>query len=56
MPLEPNLPNIHFKKVGFRVLLNVDVDGEMGVDVSHLVFESLGNADDQIVDEGLDCA
>lgn len=26
----------------------------MGVDVTHLVFESLGDADDEIVDEGLD--
>lgn len=36
------------------VLVQVDVDGEMGVDVSHLVLEALGNTDDQVVDEGAD--
>lgn len=36
------------------VLLNVDVDGEMGIDVSHLVFVSLGNAGDQVLDDRLD--
>lgn len=39
-----------------RVLLDVDVDGEMGVDVSHLVLEALGDTDDQVVDEGADGA
>lgn len=28
----------------------------MCVDVSHLVFEALRDADNQVVDEGLDCA
>jgi hypothetical protein len=28
----------------------------MGVDISHLVFITLCNASDQVVDEGLDCA
>ena len=28
----------------------------MGVDVAHLVFETLCNTDDQVVDESLDCA
>lgn len=28
----------------------------MGVDVTHLVLETFGNSDDQIVDEGSDCA
>lgn len=36
------------------VLLNVDVDGEMGIDVSHLVFVTLGHADDKVLDDGLD--
>ncbi len=30
--------------------------GEMGIDVAHLVLEALGDADDQVVDEGADCA
>lgn len=36
------------------VLDEVDVDGEMGVDVSHLVLETSGDTDDHVVDEGLD--
>lgn len=36
------------------VLVQVDVDGEMGVDVAHLVLESLRDTDDQVVDEGTD--
>lgn len=36
------------------VLDEVDVDGEMGVDVSHLVLETLGDTNDHVVDEGLD--
>lgn len=36
------------------VLLDVDVDGEMGIDVSHLVLEALGDTDDQVVDERSD--
>lgn len=33
------------------VLADVDVDGEMGVHVAHLVLEALGHADDHVVDE-----
>jgi hypothetical protein len=28
----------------------------MGIDVTHLVLEALGDADDQVVDEGTDCS
>jgi len=38
------------------VLVYVDVDGEMCVDVSHLVLEALGNTNDQVVNESSDCA
>jgi hypothetical protein len=38
------------------VLLDIDVDGEMGIDVSHLVLVALRYADDQVVDEGADGA
>ena len=41
---------------GLSVLLEVDVDGEMGVDVAHLVQEATGNTDDQVVDDGADGA
>lgn len=37
-----------------RVLVQVDVDGEMGVNVSHLVLEALGDTDDQVVQDGAD--
>ena len=33
------------------MLLNVDVDGEMGIDVTHLILEAASDANDQIVDE-----
>jgi hypothetical protein len=36
--------------------VDVDVDWEMGVDVSHLVLVSLGDTDDEVLDERLDGA
>ena len=36
------------------VLLNIDVDWEMGVDVSHLVLVALCDANHQILNERLD--
>jgi hypothetical protein len=36
------------------VLVQVDVDGKMGVDVAHLVLEPLGHASDEVVDDGPD--
>lgn len=39
---------------GLVILLNVDVDWEMGVDVTHLVLEALGDTDDHVVDQGAD--
>ena len=49
------LPNIDFVKA-ILIFLDVDVDGEMGVNVSHLVLETLRDADNLVVDDGLDCA
>lgn len=40
--------------VGLGVLVDVDVDGEMGVDVAHLVLEALGDTNDQVVDQSTD--
>lgn len=48
------IPNIDFKQACLGVLLDVDVDREMGVDISHLIFETLCNSNDQIIDDGLD--
>lgn len=36
------------------ILLNVDVDGEMGIDVSHLVLVALCDAGHEVLDDGLD--
>ena len=47
-----SLPDLHM--VEAIVLLDVDVDGKMGIDVSHLVFVSLGDAGDQVLDDRLD--
>jgi hypothetical protein len=51
-----NIPDIDLEKTCIVVLLNVDVDGEMGVDVAHLVLEALGDTNDQVVDERADGA
>jgi hypothetical protein len=44
-------PDFNFKQTSLVVLLNVDVDGKMGVDISHLVFVSLRHTNDHIVDQ-----
>jgi hypothetical protein len=54
--LANEVPDLNLKLVGLLVLLDVDVDGEMGVDVAHLVLVALGDTDDQVVDEGADGA
>jgi len=51
-----HLPDLNLKQTSLLVLIDVDVDGEMGVDVAHLVLESLCDTDDQIVDESADGA
>lgn len=50
----PNVPDLDLEVASLGVLLNVDVDGEMGIDVAHLVLEALGDTDDQVVDDGAD--
>ena len=37
-------------------LLDVDVDREMSINVSHLVFVASCDACDEVLDDGLDCA
>jgi hypothetical protein len=51
-----NVPDLNLEQTGLLVVVYVDVDGEMGVDITHLVLESLCNANDQVVDESADCA
>ena len=50
------IPNLDLIKTSLLVLFNVDVDWEMGVDVSHLVLITLCDADDEVSDDGLDSA
>jgi hypothetical protein len=54
--LDPSIPDLNLPQIGLLVLLQVDVDGEMGVDVSHLVSEALRHANDHVVDQGSDCS
>jgi hypothetical protein len=48
------VPDLNLNEASLGVLLKVDVDGEMGIDVAHLVLEALGDTDDQVVDDGAD--
>lgn len=51
-----HLPDLDLPKTSLVVLVQVDVDGEMGIDVSHLVLETLCHTDDQVVDQRSDGA
>ncbi len=50
------LPDLDDEQPCVVVLFDIDVDGEMGIDISHFVFVTLRNTDDEIVDEGFDCS
>ena len=50
-----HIPNIDLIQTRFGVLLNVDIYGEMCVDITHLVFEAPRNANNKVVDNRLDC-
>ena len=49
-------PYLYLPQPCLGALVQVDVDGKVGVDVAHLVLEALGDADDEVVDEGADGA
>ena len=51
-----HIPDLNLVQAGLAVLLEIGVDGEMGVDVSHLVLVALGDADDEVVDQSSNCA
>jgi hypothetical protein len=51
-----HIPDLHFPQAGVVVLIEVDVDGEMGVDVAHLVLVALCHANDEVVDQRSDGA
>jgi hypothetical protein len=46
-----DIPDLNLELASLVVLLKIDVDREMGVDVSHLVLISLGDANDHVVDQ-----
>lgn len=54
--LAQEVSDLNLHAVGLVVLLDVDVDGEMGVDVAHLVLVALGDTNDHVVDESADGA
>jgi len=54
--LSNEVTDLNLVQAGLTVLLEIDVEGEMGVDVSHLVLVALGDADDEVVDQSSNCA
>jgi len=56
LPLRKNVPDLDVPEASLGVLVDVDVDGEMGIDVAHLVLEALGHTNDEVRDEGADGA
>ena len=54
--LADEVADLDLEQTSLAILVHVDVDGEMGVDVAHLVLEALGHADDEVVDDGADGA
>ena len=49
-----HIPDLDVDVASLVVLLNVDVDGKVSIDVSHLVLVALRYADDQVVDVSAD--
>lgn len=49
-----SVPDLNNGTASLAILLNVDVDGKMGVDVAHLVLEATGDTDHQVVEDGTD--
>lgn len=54
--LADEVSDLNLVEASLGVLVDIDVDGEMGVDVAHLVLEALGDTDDHVVDQGADGA
>ena len=52
--LSNEVSDLNLPLVVVLVLLQVDVDGEMGVYVTHFVLEALCDTNDQVVDQGSD--
>jgi hypothetical protein len=54
MYFNSDIPNLNLIVASLAVLLNVHVDGKVSINVAHLVQETAGDTDDQVVDEGTD--
>lgn len=54
--LANEVADLNLPQASLLVLVDVDVDGEMCVDVAHLVFKPLRYANDHVGDDGLDGA
>ena len=52
--MDIHAPDVDLVKPSLGVLFDVDIDREMCIDIAHLVLETLGHADDEVVDESLD--
>jgi hypothetical protein len=50
-----DIPDLDLILVCLIVLFDVDVYGEMCIDISHLVSVTLCDANDHVVDDGPDC-
>lgn len=44
-----DVPNVDLVQTGLGILLDIDIYGEMCVDVTHLIFEAARNTDDEVV-------
>lgn len=51
-----SIPDLNHSAASLGVGLDVDVDGEVSVDVTHLVLEAAGDTDHKVVDDGADGA
>lgn len=54
LSLVAHIPNLDIIQASFGILLDVDVDGKMCVDISHLVLEAFRDPNYQVVDNGFD--
>jgi hypothetical protein len=49
----PSLPDLDIVEACLAILFDIDVDWEMGIDVSHFVFVAFSDTDYEVVDESL---
>ena len=54
--LSNEVSDFDLEEFRLAILLDVDVDGKVGVDVAHLVLESLGDANHHVFNNGTDGA